>query len=261
MIIIDGKEMKEQNETQTEVKTETLIPKVTYYTYKECHKGFIEIVPGLFLGRKRDLTTENTKNIDVLIPLDSLNGEIWDLGYRGEIMYLPVVDKSVLPLDIEEIYAQKIVDLLAKGKKINLFCIGGHGRTGYIASIVLAKLGYKDPIGFIRDNYCKEAIESNSQVIAIADYLGDEELKKKYEIKAFVYSGASVWYDYQDDFFYDKKKETEKAEGEAEIKDICRCGSCDWFCSEEGFKFIGLCEKKGEYLNSYVKACECFEKF
>jgi hypothetical protein len=80
-----------------------------------------------------------------------------------------------------EPFITKILDRLSSNKKVGLFCMGGHGRTGYIASIVLGRLGYQDPIGFLRANYCKEAVESNEQVQRIADMLGRPELAEKYK--------------------------------------------------------------------------------
>jgi protein-tyrosine phosphatase len=141
--------------------------------YEKCHEGFYKIADHLFVGKKSQLSQEiiDEFSLDVLVPLDSLDGEIWDLGYRGEILYLPIIDFGTLPKDVEKIYAKKIASLLYQGKNVAMFCIGGHGRTGYMSSLVLLELGIKSPIELIRNSYCKHAVETEEQRKAIENYL------------------------------------------------------------------------------------------
>lgn len=59
-----------------------------------------------------------------------------------------------------------IVAELAKGKRVHVGCIGGHGRTGLVIGAVVARLGVapdNDAIGWVRANYCKRAIETTGQ--------------------------------------------------------------------------------------------------
>ena len=148
-----------------------------------CHSGPIEIIKNLFCGSEDEalVMAKEPIKVDTLIPLNDLDAKIWDLGFRGEILYYPVKDYGILPNDVLDDLVSKIIDRIRNGKKVGLFCMGGHGRTGYVASIVLGKLGYKDPIQFLRANYCKEAVESNAQIQHIADVLGEPELVEKYE--------------------------------------------------------------------------------
>ena len=67
---------------------------------------------------------------------------------------------------------------------MGLFCLGGHGRTGYVASAVLGKLGYEDPIGFLRKKYCGRAVESNAQISHIAQFLDRPELFDEYVLQS-----------------------------------------------------------------------------
>lgn len=54
---------------------------------------------------------------------------------------------------------------LLEGKKIHCGCIGGHGRTGMtFAALINVVTGEKDAITFVRENYCKKAVESEAQV-------------------------------------------------------------------------------------------------
>lgn len=143
-----------------------------------CHRGPIEIHPGLWLGDqdegelalKRGLAT-------IAVPLNKMSGSVWS-DWDGEIIYVPITDYSVLPEKIAARKAQELAERIKNGESISLFCFGGHGRTGYMAALILGVLGYKDPISFIRKNYCEEAIESEEQIIQIAELLGSPELKR-----------------------------------------------------------------------------------
>lgn len=139
----------------------------------KCHNGFYKIADHLFVGKKSELSKTVIENLalDYLVPLDSLVGEIWDWGYRGEIIYLPIIDFGILPKDVEKIYARRIADLLNKGKNVAIFCLGGHGRTGYFSGLVLSELNFKDPIEHIRKNYCTHAVETLEQEDAVRGYI------------------------------------------------------------------------------------------
>lgn len=60
--------------------------------------------------------------------------------------------------------------------------MGGHGRTGYFASLILGKLGIEDPIAHLRENYCENSVETNSQVKAISEFCNNPDLIDKYDI-------------------------------------------------------------------------------
>lgn len=56
-------------------------------------------------------------------------------------------------------------DRLAEGKNLHLGCIGGHGRTGLVlAALIRVVDDDKHAAEWVRENYCKRAIESQSQV-------------------------------------------------------------------------------------------------
>jgi len=56
-------------------------------------------------------------------------------------------------------------NLAVKGSTIEVGCIGGHGRTGTVLACmaVLAGVPGKDAVKFVRDHYCKHAVESARQ--------------------------------------------------------------------------------------------------
>ena len=141
----------------------------------DCHT-VTEILPGLFIGGLRDLQQILEMEPDVLVPLDSLSGYIWELGFRGEILYYPIQDMKILPLDVTDRLVRDVLARLDAGKRAAVFCVGGHGRTGYAAACILAARGNKDPISWLREHYCAFAVENARQEEGIREYM--EFLKK-----------------------------------------------------------------------------------
>lgn len=130
-----------------------------------------EIIPGLILGGLRDLNDILKAEPNVLFPLDRLPGTVWDSGFRGEIVYYPITDMDVLPDDVLNKLVDAIVARLQAQKRVAVFCVGGHGRTGYAASCVLHRLGYDNPITFLRKNYSMSAVETEAQAEAVFRYI------------------------------------------------------------------------------------------
>ncbi len=130
-----------------------------------------EIIPGLLLGSAADAERIVREGADVLVPLASLDGSVWKTGFRGEILYYPIEDRNVLPGDVLCELVDRICERLGKGMKVGIFCAGGHGRTGYVAACVLARHGIRDPIGFLRREYSKEAVETEQQRNEVLSYL------------------------------------------------------------------------------------------
>jgi hypothetical protein len=64
---------------------------------------------------------------------------------------------------------------LAEGKKIDVGCFGGHGRTGmFLACLIgtVESLDARESILTMRERYCQEAIETYSQIWGVANFLG-----------------------------------------------------------------------------------------
>lgn len=74
-----------------------------------------EIVPGLILGGLRDLRQILAMEPEVLAPLDRLPGEVWESGFRGEILYYPITDLGVLP---DEVLDKLVRDQLGENGRI-----------------------------------------------------------------------------------------------------------------------------------------------
>jgi len=141
-----------------------------------------------------------TAGADIII---TLGGSISDFPkawetWCGDVYAIPITDYSILPMDVLEIKVEQVVSWLKAGNKVGMFCIGGHGRTGYFASCVLGKWHPEilDPIVYIRENYCKKVVESTGQIDQIAEFLGNDAIKdnkpsKSYE--PFVWDGYSAY--------------------------------------------------------------------
>lgn len=162
----------------------------TFKRLPPCHHD-TQIYTNLYVGSIDD-SYSMAEYCDILVPLDSLDGEIWHF-FNGDIHYWPVTDMSVLPESILTRAIQDIVDCLEAGKKVGIFCLGGHGRTGYIAGCVLGYLGVEDPIGYLREHYCSKAVETREQAEEIGKFIGNNELANKYFPKSK--------YSYYDDFY------------------------------------------------------------
>lgn len=178
--------------------TEVTVKPKTKYTYKkQCHCA-TEIIPQVILCDRWGIRDMLALNPDVLVPLASISSTVWDLGYRGKIYALPTEDFGILPRDVLVNSINDLIDMINDGKRIAIFCEGGHGRTGYIASILIGLLDEEivDPIKYVREHYCKSTIESDEQIREIADVLGKPELNKnKASSHAYVSYGTTS-YDY-----------------------------------------------------------------
>lgn len=157
-----------------------------------CHNGPVEVYPNLYLGSLAE-SSQMAEFCDILVPLAECYGTIWDKGFRGEIWYYPIRDYSILPDDVATQAVTKIVSALENKKKVGIFCLGGHGRTGYLACLVLGALDYADPIRYIRENYCKLAVESNSQIKQIAEKCEAPWLYDEYKEDEWGTSGLNAW--------------------------------------------------------------------
>lgn len=217
----------------------------------QCHTGFYEIYPNLFMGAKKDVTRELCNNIDVLVPLDSLDAKIWDFGYDKEILYIPVDDYGTLPKETELVMIGKILTLLKEGRKIAIFCLGGHGRTGYIVGCILAELGVADPIKKMWDEYCNNAVESGGQLEAISEYL---PRNKRIEFRE-LYKNKMNNYNFIESIWYGDYSSTTKEENDFKVfQDLLSrkcCGDCYYLINNE-------CEVHGAEKGNADEACEYY---
>lgn len=136
---------------------------------KNCHHA-TEVYPDLLLGGLDDVPEMVDLGADVLVPLDHLPADVWSTGFRGEILYCPAPDMGVLPRDVLDRLVDAVIQRLGHGRAVGIFCLGGHGRTGYVVACVLSRLGVKEPVAYLRRVYCHKAVETARQMDEVLSY-------------------------------------------------------------------------------------------
>ena len=142
-----------------------------------CHEAR-EIVPGLLLGGLDNLEELRAMGTEVLFCLCEVPPSLSQ--WPGELLSCPIEDGGVLEDNALEAVVEAVLARLEQGKRVGIFCLGGHGRTGYVAACVLARLGINRPISYLQKHYCRKAVETEEQVRAIRSfqclYSGKEHL-------------------------------------------------------------------------------------
>lgn len=115
-------------------------------------------------------------DMDVFIGLDSGMAKTsraypW---YEGTEFLFHIQDMQV-PKDVEEF--KKLLNYLKEsleaGKKVFVGCIGGHGRTGTVFSALVKLMSnIEDSTTYVRENYCKKVVESQTQVDWLHTHFG-----------------------------------------------------------------------------------------
>jgi len=143
---------------------------------KECHSGNIKVCEFKYnnktiivyaggISRGFDPTKCDVviSAIDPDVPMTTFGEKLFEEYHSVEYIYLPIEDFRAPVYTLEDY--KKILDAITRNiskEKISLgvYCFGGHGRTGTILAVILYHFaGIDDPVGYIRENYCKNAIE------------------------------------------------------------------------------------------------------
>tara|TARA_Y100000310_G_scaffold182236_1_gene182304 strand:- start:10455 stop:11030 length:576 start_codon:yes stop_codon:yes gene_type:complete len=91
-----------------------------------------------------------------ILPMQKINNPFVDIPWR---------DYGVPNVGIT--FWHKLVSTMRSLQQpVLIACVGGHGRTGTALSILCAMMSVdrQNPVKYIRDNYCDEAVESQSQI-------------------------------------------------------------------------------------------------
>lgn len=102
--------------------------------------------------------------------------------FLDSLMVLPVED-----MEVSEVVYQIVAEAFRDGLNIGFGCVGGHGRTGWLAARLIREFeGYSgdEAVRRIRRRFCKECVESKTQL----KDLGCEKVKPK---KSEYYFGGS----------------------------------------------------------------------
>lgn len=169
--------------------------KITYdYTssWKRCQNHpELKLGKGILTGGR---SQEQKKKADMLVLLDNMGfpDYLFDsegrLGRRQRVVHFPIKDMGIPGA----FYMRKfdnlieiIIRYLKDGKRVHISCIGGHGRTGTVLSVIVGlMLRVDDPVEYIRSNYCKEAVESLEQHDLVAKLTGTKKPDKSAYFKA-----------------------------------------------------------------------------
>lgn len=90
---------------------------------------------------------------------------------RG-FLWLPIADFQTVEEKnwaIWKVRLSQVYEKIKQGKRVIVFCAGGHGRTGlFLASLlVLAEPEIDDPVAEIRRRYCFTAVETQAQAAQV----------------------------------------------------------------------------------------------
>jgi hypothetical protein len=151
---------------------------VFYTPYERCYHSHPALkLPGtdkvIYGG---SCSSPTVANADVYIALDGgFRPTSKSHPWRNEAIEVcfPITDMSV-PSDPAE-FKQLVTwtkGQLDAGKKVHCGCIGGHGRTGMLLAAIVAEYGEKDAVNFVRQHYCKKAVETNAQVAFLSTHFG-----------------------------------------------------------------------------------------
>ena len=121
---------------------------------------------------------------DMYVVLDGLHGK----PGSGSV-HLIIPNMGVVPRRDVDPVVDGMLRVLKRGGRVHVGCIGGHGRTGLVLSVLMWRLGEADPIKWLRCNYCTKAVESKAQV----DWLSREYGMPKASVpkRRHLYEGAA----------------------------------------------------------------------
>jgi hypothetical protein len=140
--------------------------------FKRCwedHKP-LKILNGVVLGAA---CGHPQKGYDIYIGLDygmkyQNRNYPWEPGAGTVVEFLYSISDMCAPKSPKDFKAmiKWMAEQLEAGKKIQVGCIGGHGRTGLVLAALVAytKVAPKNAIQYVRKHHCKKAVESASQI-------------------------------------------------------------------------------------------------
>lgn len=111
-----------------------------------------------------------------------------------EVQYV-IVDMSV-PADPSSFkrMVKWICQQILVGKKVHVGCIGGHGRTGMVlAAIVFELSGNHQAILYVREHYCKKAVEASEQIEFLHEQYGMDKAQATKSADGKGWKGEGAW--------------------------------------------------------------------
>jgi len=226
LVVTEKKEEKKEEKKNDDKK-------VTYTTYtsSKCHNGTvlaftdskskIDVCGG---GKMRDvLVKKDDLFIDVGFHYDRLvetyglkNG--WKLEQHNKTEQVIKIDWSdgSYPNLSKKFWEELVKVIRTEKKRVVVSCQGGHGRTGTVLSILSVLMGAvkkeEDPVKFIREKYCKEAVETKVQCEYIENITGCKITEKPSHSYGTIYSGYGGGSSYYNGTWWDEKEKLKNKE-------------------------------------------------
>jgi hypothetical protein len=145
----------------------------------------------IYAGGLNHLQPEDLAKFDYVIPLEPKIPTKMGVVQKWKLLGCPWKDFGSPPEGFREFLEEMVIPLLAKKKKILVYCVGSHGRTGTFIASLIALLETKeetpDPIKAVRDRHCYKAVETRAQaefVFALREEDLPEECEKDF-IRSF----------------------------------------------------------------------------
>ncbi len=144
------------------------------------HRGGVVRVGkfSIMAGGTQYLEPDDLARAEVLVPLTLERVVPWDFGVSYSVLAAPLQDYGGVPPYWQDFLEESVIPRLEAGKKLLVFCIGSHGRTGCFLGSLIALLESKietpDPIAAVRARHCLKAVESRRQAEAIFALRGEE---------------------------------------------------------------------------------------
>jgi hypothetical protein len=151
-----------------------------------CHTGWVDIpVGGVVLhlgGRTRGARLDEAQGGLLVDLTGSYKPSVLTYGVSERLLISrPAVvvdweDFSLPPTQIGRDWWEILAEEARRYKDVWIRCDGGHGRTGTAAAILAYLLDSKevgdDPVEFIRQHYCGQAVETQAQIDYVAAITG-----------------------------------------------------------------------------------------
>lgn len=128
----------------------------------------------IYAGGGMYIKEEDKEGFDLIIDLrdERIPQEISFGERRGNHLYLPIRDFNIVPEESISVFGWELLQVygeLTAGKRVLVYCAGGHGRTGlFLASLLAMARPDLNPIMEIRDQYCFRAVETPAQEEQVA---------------------------------------------------------------------------------------------
>lgn len=104
-----------------------------------------------------------------------------DLPRPYQALFVDWPDMGVIETDVVQWLVDWIEAKLEHGKKVDIGCMGGHGRTGTLLACLIAQMEHVGSVAAteaVHARYCTHAIETDKQRDFIRKFCGEPELPK-----------------------------------------------------------------------------------